>query len=181
MVTRSWHFTGLEFLVLWEDAGAQGPPAPFTVTNRIRQNCDLARAKREARKAVRAQLGGCFEDVLDVVAVPDIRITVQGWDPGECDNPRSWIRMLGACNGKRVYLLEQLPGETAPRSSGFAITEYGVREFGAVVVARLPEAPRGKHGSIDLSAHAYCDTDQMFRRSRLCASAEKAASLGHSR
>ncbi|WP_406274004.1 ESX secretion-associated protein EspG [Nocardia sp. NBC_00881] len=177
VVTRSWRFTGLEFVVLWEDAGGQGPPAPFTVTNRLWQNHYLAREKREAREAVRARLGSCFEDVLDAVSVPDIRIVVQGWNPAEYDNPRSWIRMLGACSGKRVYLLEQLSGETASLSCGFAITEYGVREFGAVVAARLPEAQRGKHGNIDLSAHAYCDTDQGSRRSRVFASTGKIAWL----
>ncbi|MEV6323788.1 ESX secretion-associated protein EspG [Nocardia sp. NPDC051787] len=160
---RSWHLTGLEFAALWEDMRESGQlPRPFIFTCRIPVYRDYLEAKRAAGAAVRDRLGGEFEEVLDVVARPDIRIVVNGVNLA-ADGAKT--RVHAARRGSDGYLLEQVWGEPGEHGGEFIVREYGVVELGAAVVERIPDAEPGRLGAIDLSGRVDEGMDHEYGQS----------------
>lgn len=167
----SWRLTGLELAALREDMRESGLPQPFGLTCRIPLYSDYLRAKKAARDNVRARLGGGFEEVLDVIAKPDIRIVVNGVDAA-AEETRSRVRLHAARRADRAYLLRQQTDEPDTAGGIFTVDECGVLELGAAVVDRLPDGPAGTRGTIDLSSHGAVDTDYEYGQSMVRESAE---------
>ncbi|WP_245548317.1 ESX secretion-associated protein EspG [Nocardia pneumoniae] len=160
---RRWRLTGLEFVALWEDMRESGVlPSPFGFTCRIPLYRDYLEAKKAAGVAVRRRLGDGFEDVLDVVAKPDIRIVTKGVDLTE---EGAQIRLQAARRGSDAYLLEQLWGEPGEHGGEFIVEQHPVLELGTAVAARIPDAAAGELGSVDLISHTATELDQEYGRS----------------
>lgn len=139
---RTWSFTDLEFLVLWEELGEEFLPAPLFFTSRTELWNDHLENKARAREALHdrdPELAG----VLRVLHTPDVRVEVHGWDGRDRTAPEASIRMLGARYGDLGYLVVQQPGETARHSAGFTVTEFDAAELANEVVAGLPDTVAG--------------------------------------
>ncbi|WP_327101031.1 ESX secretion-associated protein EspG [Nocardia vinacea] len=160
---RSWRLTGLELVALWEDMRESGVlPEPFGFTCRIPLYRDYLKAKKAARVAVRRRLGDGFEDVLDVVAKPDIRIVARGVDLTE---EEAQIRLQAARRGSDAYLVGQVWGEAGEHGGEFIVEQHPVLELGTAVAARIPDAVAGELGSVDLISHTATELDQEFGQS----------------
>ncbi|WP_040788663.1 ESX secretion-associated protein EspG [Nocardia paucivorans] len=155
-MTRTWKFTDFEFVVAWETAQADILPAPFVFTSRTELYDDYQREKREMREQLRHRLDGEFENVLDIVARPDIRIVVHGWG-SDFEDAESQIRLLAVRREGYGYVLKQLPGETAWHSGGYTVTECGPLALADALIAELPEADPGKLKSVALVERAESD------------------------
>ncbi|MEV0365752.1 ESX secretion-associated protein EspG [Nocardia fusca] len=159
---RNWRLTGLEFAALWGAMRESGAlPGPFILTCRIPLYRDYLEAKRIALAEVRARLGGSIEEVLDIVAKPDIRIVANGVDL-IADGART--RLHAARRGSNAYLLEQASREPGEDGGEFVVWEHGVTELGAAVVSRIPAAGAGRLRNVDLSTHIEAGMDQEYGR-----------------
>ncbi|WP_328394857.1 ESX secretion-associated protein EspG [Nocardia sp. NBC_00416] len=159
---RSWSLTGLEFAALWEGMRESGAlPAPFVLTCRIPLYRDYCAAKRAAGTAVRSRLGSDIEDVLDVVAKPDIRIVANAMN---LVTGGVRTRLNAARRGGHAYLVEQVRGEPGAHGGEFVFREYGVVELGAAVASCFSDAEPGRLRCVDLSTHVDTDMDQEYGR-----------------
>ncbi|MFI9503663.1 ESX secretion-associated protein EspG [Nocardia sp. NPDC052566] len=147
---RTWRFTDVEFIVLWEQLREDTLPAPFTFLSRTPDYDDYLREKREARAHLDRTVGHSADEIFDMVAGPDIRIVLRGIDGRNPGNPGGSIRVLGVRRGERAYVLEQLAGETVQHSAGFVITECEVLALAETIAAKLPKADPGKRPYISL-------------------------------
>ncbi|APB01563.1 ESX secretion-associated protein EspG [Nocardia seriolae] len=148
---RSWSFTDLELLVLWEELGEELLPAPLFFTSRTETwNAHLDN-KARARNALRDR-DPEWAQVLHAVHAPELRVEVHGWDGRDWRTPAASIRMLGVRSGEAGYLITQRPGETVRHSTGFTITEFWAAELATEVVAGLPDTAAGRGGDTVLAA-----------------------------
>ncbi|NNH71867.1 ESX secretion-associated protein EspG [Nocardia uniformis] len=161
---RTWRFTDLEFVVAWEPQRERTVPRPFVFTSRTDSYDDLLREMNETREHLRDRLGTTFDDVLETVAHPDIRIVVHGNADDDRANPESVIRLLAVRRRDSGYLLRQLPGETVWHGGGYIVTECDALALGPVVVEALPDASPGRAGHIAMP-RAGDDQDHYTRRS----------------
>ncbi|NNH72967.1 ESX secretion-associated protein EspG [Nocardia uniformis] len=151
-MTRTWTFTDLEFVVLWENLTGELLPPPFTVTSAIPLYYDYLREKRETSERLDATLGGAFDHVLTSIARPDLRITVNGWDTQDSGGEQGSLRLLATRAGSHGYLVRQLPGETPHDSGSFTISACDPIGLAAAVVAALPDTPPATQDEIPLAA-----------------------------
>lgn len=161
MIEQTWMLTGLEFVGLWGGGRGHRLPEPFYFTCGIPLWADYVSAKENARSDVRARLGGGFDEVLDIVARPDIRIVATARYPSGTPS----IRLRAARRGSRAFLLQQLPKEEWEESARFRCDELSVLDLSAEIVARLPAVPGGRLGNIDLSTYTDDELDYEYGRS----------------
>lgn len=151
-MSRTWKLTDLEFFVLWERRREEILPAPFTFLSRTPYYEDFLREKSETEQRLHGCADRWFDEVLDIVAAPDLHIVVRGIDGEKPDNPLASIRLLAVRRGEQGYLLEQLPGETIEHSGGFVVAECDVLQLAAALVTRLPDTDPGRRPHIPLPA-----------------------------
>lgn len=161
MIEQTWMLSGLEFVGLWGSGRGHRLPEPFYFTCRIPLWADYLSAKDAARNEVRARLGGAFDEVLDIVAKPDIQIVATARYP----SGTSSIRLRAARRGSRAFLLQQMPREEWEESARFRFDELSVLDLSAEIVRRLPSAPAGRLGRVDLSVYRDDQLDHEYGRS----------------
>ncbi|MGK8511922.1 ESX secretion-associated protein EspG [Nocardia asiatica] len=152
LMTHTWKFTDLEFVVLWEDFGEAGVPRPFSFTSRTPLWDDYLVEQAQTRAALLASSTPARKEMLDDLYRPDIRIRVIAFDGRDHTNVANNVRLMAARRADRGYLVTQLPGETVGHSGGFVVTECAAVELADVVVRALPEAEPGKRADIVLAA-----------------------------
>ncbi|WP_280262232.1 ESX secretion-associated protein EspG [Nocardia wallacei] len=164
---RTWNFSDIEFVVLWEEMRDRVLPRPFVFTSRIPYRDDYLREKLRVRERLHHELGRSCDDLLESVARPDIRIIVNGRGGRDPRDPEERIRVLGVRRGGAAYVMRQLPGETVWHSGGFTAVEHDALSLADAVVAALPKADAGEHGEIVLASQvaARDDMDYSFGRS----------------
>ncbi|ONM50528.1 ESX secretion-associated protein EspG [Nocardia donostiensis] len=153
-MNRTWELTDLEFVVAWEDVKGDFLPHPFVFTSRTPLWNDYLREQREVRENLKTKLDGSFSEVLDMLAQPDIRLEVAGWDSRNSEDPKSCIRIIAARLDARAVLATQLPGETVRHSGGYTFTEIDPLSLADAVVKALPEAGAGQRPEVVLAAAA---------------------------
>ncbi|MEU1206809.1 ESX secretion-associated protein EspG [Nocardia sp. NPDC005825] len=160
---RSWSFTDLEFLVLWEALGEEHLPEPLFFTSRAPLWSAFQDSKVHARDSLRARHDPEFDEVLRALHTPDVRVELRGWDGADWRAPESIIRAIGVRSGDAGYLVVQEPGETIGRAAGFTVTEFWASDLAERVVGLLPEVPAGRGGDLVLAeAEDVVDTDYGF-------------------
>ncbi|MFI6870201.1 ESX secretion-associated protein EspG [Nocardia sp. NPDC050406] len=147
---RTWSFSDLEFMVLWQDRYHEFLPPPLLFTGRAKLRSEHLRLMAEAREGLR-DLDPDVPDLLNAVRTADIRIEVRGWDGRDPLTPEARIRVLGARRGDIGYLVTQHPGETHLLSSGFTVAEFPAQELAEEVVAALPDTEAGRSRDIVLT------------------------------
>ncbi|WP_040804457.1 ESX secretion-associated protein EspG [Nocardia concava] len=159
---RSWSFTDLEMLVLWEELGEEHLPEPLFFASRAPLWSAFQDSKFRARDGLRDR-DPDIDEVLRVLHTPEVRVEVRGWDGIDRANPEGSIRAIGARSGEAAYLLVQQPGETIRHAAGFTITELWANQLAEQIVGLLPDAPAG-HGSEIVLAEAedVADTEYEF-------------------
>ncbi|MFB8002142.1 ESX secretion-associated protein EspG [Nocardia sp. NPDC056000] len=154
---RTWSFTDLEFLALYQERGEEVLPEPLMFTSRTEwwsQHLDnMARTRDELRHREPDWL-----EAFDVLLLPDVRVEVRGWDGLDPANPTGSIRVLGARRGDFGYLVVQQPGETVSHSAGFSISECDARQLATELLTALPDTAPGRGGELVLAEPA--DTDE---------------------
>ncbi|MEG8180157.1 ESX secretion-associated protein EspG [Nocardia terpenica] len=175
-MNRTWRFTDIEFFVLW-DSLKEGPlPPPLVFTSRTPLHDDFVRELVETQDALRSRVDSSFDEVLEVLLHPDIKIVVDGWDGADADDPKRCVRQYAARKGDRGYVVTQLPGETIWHSGGFVITETEAIALADAVVAALPEAEPGRQSGIVLAdADGGDELDYSYGRSAVADSFEESA------
>ncbi|NNH73826.1 ESX secretion-associated protein EspG [Nocardia uniformis] len=166
-MNRTWTFTDLEFVVLWENLTGELLPPPFTVTSTIPLYYDYLREKRETSERLRTTLRGSFDHVLTSIARPDLRITVNGWDTDDSGGADGRLRILAARAGSHGYVVRQLPGDTPDDSDGFTITACDPLALADTIVAALPDTAPGSPAEIPLATpgSGNDDVDQLLQKS----------------
>lgn len=141
-MTPTWKLSDLEFVVAWEMIQADLLPDPFIFTSRTRLYEDFQAEKQAVREQLRSSPDPAVEQVVEIMAQPDIRMVIQGWtgDPGDAAGR---IRLLGVRCGDAGYLVKQLPGETVWHSGGYVITEVHPLELSEAIATELPTAEPG--------------------------------------
>ncbi|WP_157388578.1 ESX secretion-associated protein EspG [Nocardia terrae] len=140
---RTWKFTDLELLSLWQDLGEDFLPYPLTFASRTEWWNDHQRNMARTREGLRAREDD-YAEVLRAVLMPELRVEVDGWDGRDRLAASARIRMLGVRSGDAGYLLVQHPGETYRHGSGFTLSEFYAEELAERVVAALPDTPAGR-------------------------------------
>ncbi|WP_406265593.1 ESX secretion-associated protein EspG [Nocardia sp. NBC_00881] len=167
-MSRTWSFTDLEFVVLWERLEEDFLPHPLMFTSRIRLHDDLAREKAQIWDRLRSTVDGSLGDALAAIARPDVRLAVQGRNGKDLDDPAGSIRILATRSGDSGYVVKQRPGETIRHSAGFTITECSAVRLADAVVAELPDIGPGKLADITLVPERSADDmDYSYGRSRV--------------
>ncbi|MEV6323018.1 ESX secretion-associated protein EspG [Nocardia sp. NPDC051787] len=162
---RTWKFSDIEFFVLWESHAKDALPSPLVFTSRTPLLDDFELEKSSTRDALRNKVDRSFGEVLETLAAPDIRITVDGWDGTDGDDPKKCVRLLAARRGDAGYVVKQLPGETIWHSGGFEVTECAAVGLADAVVAQMPEAAAGKLAEVVLATDSGSDMDYAFGES----------------
>ncbi|MFC9993636.1 ESX secretion-associated protein EspG [Nocardia sp. NPDC127526] len=147
---RSWTFTDLEFLALWEETGAEFLPKPLIFASRTEWWDDHLANMERAKDALRDR-DPDFAEVMYALRTPDVLVEVHGWDGRDRTAPDASIRMLGVRHGELGYLVTQQPGETYRHSTGFTVTECYANELAGEVVSGLPETAAGRGRDIVLA------------------------------
>ncbi|MFI5719071.1 ESX secretion-associated protein EspG [Nocardia sp. NPDC051750] len=163
MTDRRWFLTGLEFASLWDDMRESGLPESFVRTCRIADYRQYLRAKRAARYEAVERMGHGFDEFLDVLAKPDIRIIVTG----TCVSTRNpSIRLQVVRRGADAYSVEQILTDESTRGGEFYVETHHILDIGDFIAGRLPaEVPRGRLGSIDLSSQLAISMEYDYRES----------------
>ncbi|WP_460728855.1 ESX secretion-associated protein EspG [Nocardia heshunensis] len=156
---RTWKFTDLEFLALWEDLGEEFLPRPLTFVSRTRWWDDHLANLTRARESLRTRELD-YTEVLHALLMPEVRVEVHGWDGRDRLSASASIRLLGIRSGEAGYLLVQLPGETYAHSGGFTLSEFYAEELAERIVAALPDTPAGREFSGDLVLAETEDVDE---------------------
>ncbi|NUS44980.1 MAG: hypothetical protein HOQ24_14990, partial [Mycobacteriaceae bacterium] len=123
-MNRHWTLTDLEFVVRWDGQRSGVLPAPFVFTSDIRSYRAFETLKAETAERLSGDPATVPDDVLNIVARPDIRIIGSAWDPQHPNDPAKRIRLHAARRSGRGVLITQLPGRTIWHSGGFTITEH---------------------------------------------------------
>ncbi|WP_405489130.1 ESX secretion-associated protein EspG [Nocardia sp. NBC_00511] len=147
---RTWKFTDLEFLALWEQLGEEFLPQPLTFASRTQWWDDHLANMARARESLRHR-DDDYAEVLPALLRPQIRVEVRGWDGRDRLAAASSIRMLAVRSGEAGYLVVQHPGETVRHSSGFTLTEFYADALAERVVAALPEVGAARGGDLVLA------------------------------
>ncbi|MFE9326905.1 ESX secretion-associated protein EspG [Nocardia sp. NPDC052278] len=150
-MNRTWKFTDLEFIVQWEALKQDYLPEPFVYTCRTWVNEDYVREQQDALARLRHSGDRSFDEVLDVLAFPDLRIVAEGYDPAEPWQPDVPVRLHGVRRGDRGYVFSELSGETYWHSGGFTITECDAVDLAGAIVRALPEVEPGRRATVVLS------------------------------
>ncbi|AYF77055.1 ESX secretion-associated protein EspG [Nocardia yunnanensis] len=150
---RSWTFTDLEFLVLWQDLGEEHLPSPLWFTSRDPLWNAFQDSKTRARDGLRDR-DPDFAEVLRVLHTPEVRVELRGWDGADWRLPEAGIRALGVRSGEAGYLVVQQPGETIGHAAGFTISECWAADLTAELVALMPDIPAGHGPDLVLAAAA---------------------------
>ncbi|MEU1980942.1 ESX secretion-associated protein EspG [Nocardia sp. NPDC019395] len=164
-MSRTWCLTDVEFVALWEELREGLVPRPFEFTSRTSRNDEYLQEKAEARQRARDRHGRSIDEVLELVARPDIRIVAHGWDRRNPDDPTTRVRLLAARRGDRGYLLTQLPGETIWHSGGYTIVEVSARGLADAVVKALPECATGRLGELVFASRDGSRLDYSYQQS----------------
>ncbi|WP_406272770.1 ESX secretion-associated protein EspG [Nocardia sp. NBC_00881] len=144
--------TDLELVVLWERMKEDGVlPRPFVFTSSTLLHRDYEREKMQTEDRLRDEVVPTLGGILEVVARPDIRVVVYGWDPRNPKDPESYIRLLAVRRADRAFLLTQKPGETIWHSGGFTIVEHHVLALSDAVVSALHQPCAGSRGEVVLT------------------------------
>ncbi len=165
-IARSWQLTSLEFVAIWEPMGDGMLPWPLSCVIDTPLREDYEREKHQTRERLRAERGAVFDDVLEALARPDLRIAVQGRNGCEPENPAGAVRALAVRRNGRGYLVRQLPGRTIWHSDGFHIEEHHPADLAAAVVACLPQCPSGRLREVRLPTPQTSDGRQHCDRAR---------------
>ncbi|MGO4518939.1 ESX secretion-associated protein EspG [Terriglobus sp. 2YAB30_2] len=175
-MNRTWSFTDLEFVVLWQRLNQDLLPHPLIFTSRIRLHDDLVREKAATWERLRSRVDGSLRDAFDAIARPDVRLAVQGRNGEDLDDPAGSIRILAARSAGTGYVVKQHPGETIWHSKGFTITECSAVGLADAVVAELPDAGPGELADVTLvTGSSADDIDYSYGKSKV-----KQASFGDS-
>ncbi|GAA5055864.1 ESX secretion-associated protein EspG [Nocardia callitridis] len=164
-MSRTWSFTDVEFVALWEGVTDEALVAPLTFTSRTPRIDAYKREMHTVRARLSARLGPTFTPVMQTISRPDIRITAQGWNGAKPEDPTAIIRVLGARQGQQAYVVEQLPGETIWHSGGFRITECEVIGLAGAVVAYLPDTGAGQTEDVAITIPGGDGMDHRYGRS----------------
>lgn len=171
-MTSTWKLSDLEFVVAWERDQADLLPDPFVFTSRTPLYEDFLAEKKAIREQLRTGLDPAVEQVLAIIARPDIRIVVHGWtgDPGDAAGR---IRLLGVRRGNAGYLVKQLPGETVWHGGGYLISEVDPLALSDLVAAELPDSAAGaREPTILCSPAADTTMDYAYGRSAVTSTFE---------
>ncbi|WP_181699436.1 ESX secretion-associated protein EspG [Nocardia sp. GTS18] len=165
-MSRAWQLTDLELVVIWESLGEAGVlPRPFVFTSRTPMYYDYLREKQIVSERLPTKLGNSFENVLEAMTKPDVRIVVNGLDPSDPLRADGRVRMLALRRANRGYLITQLPGETHMHSGGYTVAECDPLKLADVTVSALPSADAGKMPEIPLIETAVDDVEYDYGRS----------------
>ncbi|MBF6438632.1 ESX secretion-associated protein EspG [Nocardia cyriacigeorgica] len=151
-MNRTWGFSDIEFVVLWESLRRGGLPFPLFYTGRTEDPEQFKAEKLAARDDVRRRLGSSFDAVLEAIADPDLRIVINGGDGRAPREPKGLVRLHGARRQNTGYIIEQLPGETYWHSGGFTVSECEAVSLAEAMVAKMPEAEPGRQRDVVLPA-----------------------------
>lgn len=142
-MNRHWTFTDLEFLVQWEQIQDDFIPVPLSYVA-PRTEDEFRRAKSDARESLAAKRDPAFDEVMQAIAFPDIRLTLRALDERNPTDVGHSIRIHAVRRGDRGYVVRQLPGESIWHSNGFVITECDAIGLADAVVDQIPDAPASK-------------------------------------
>ncbi|MGW4367572.1 ESX secretion-associated protein EspG [Nocardia takedensis] len=162
-MTRSWTFTDLEFVVLWDRLREDRLPHPFVYTTDIPYEDDFQREFVRVRDRLLSVPDPALDEALRDIARPDIAIRVLGVSGTTPDDPAGALRLLATRRESRGHLLTQLPGRTLEHSGGFTIVECDALRLADVVADALPECPAGQGPPLSLSAPAEPDEESDVR------------------
>ncbi|WP_227998543.1 ESX secretion-associated protein EspG [Nocardia australiensis] len=173
-MSRTWKFSDLEFMAQWETLKQDYLPDPFVYTCRTWSNEDYVREKADALARVRRARDRSFDDALEAVAYPDIRIVAESWDECEPQRLDRLIRLHGVRQGERGYVVSELAGESFWHSGGFTVTECDAVDLAAAVVRALPEVAGGSRAEVVLSTRDEgAELDYFYGRSHVLESFDR--------
>ncbi|WP_194852867.1 ESX secretion-associated protein EspG [Nocardia sp. SYP-A9097] len=157
---RSWSFTDLEFLALWEERGVEFLPEPLMFSSRTQWWSEHLDEMARTRDGLREREPE-WQDIFDTLSLPDVRVEMRGRDGRDAADPKGSIRLLGARRGDVGYLVVQQPGETVSHSAGFDVIACDAGRLAAEMMAVLPETAPGRGGELvlaepaDIEEHDY--------------------------
>ncbi|MGG7103346.1 ESX secretion-associated protein EspG [Rhodococcus sp. 24CO] len=142
MNTQSqWHFTGMEFQILWEAVGRDRLPYPLKFRPAAETMTELTMQRKNAALRIQQILDESMTDALQILAEPTVRIEVSGFH-----GPRmnTVTRLHGAIVGEWGVLVQQLPGAAVDSGSDVVLSVQPASVLVSAMVTHLPQCPAGK-------------------------------------
>src|SRR5690606_39608483 len=109
-MTRKWTLSALEFLALYESMREDVLPEPFVFTAATVDYEEYARQKADARAGVRRAHGSELDELVEIVARPELRVVGGGWDADDFEAGEGRGRVLGVRRGDVGIERTQLAG-----------------------------------------------------------------------
>ncbi|WP_067561612.1 ESX secretion-associated protein EspG [Nocardia acidivorans] len=164
-MTTTWRFTDDELYAVWQGVTEESLPAPLFYTCRNSSWVSYMRELADHRQRLRDRVNPGFIGVLECIRNPDIRIEAQGWSGQDRRDPAASIRIAGARQAGRGFLIMQEPGETIGHAKGFTVTEFDALELGRRIAEALPPVDAGQQGDIVLTDRTQSEQDYYFGQS----------------
>lgn len=164
-MTTSWRFTDDELYAVWQGQTEESLPAPLFYTCRNPSWVSYTQQLTEIRERLRDQVNPEFVGVLECIRNADIRIELQGWSGHDKRDPAASIRIAGARQAGRGFMVEQEPGETIGHAKSFTVTEFDALELGRRIADALPPVDAGGQGDIVLTDRTQSEQDYYFGQS----------------
>lgn len=141
-MSRTWHLTDIELIVLWDRLFKDRLPAPLFALYRGANADDWARMAAATWDGVRED--GELHDALGRVGRSEVRVSVRAVDPRRPEAADGPIRMLGGRQGAVATLIRQSPGETIWHSGGFIVDTGAAERLAGAVAGALPTRDPGR-------------------------------------
>lgn len=135
---NQWTFTGLEFTLLWEQAGRDVLPYPLQYQHRVETRSELSGGRRDAARSLIPQLDESLHRALFVLALPQVRVQIAGFE-GLSRERRIRIH-AGIRDGLAVFAAQQ-PGADADTGADIRLTVLPARAAAHALIEELPKIP----------------------------------------
>ncbi|MFQ6395301.1 ESX secretion-associated protein EspG [Nocardia sp. KC 131] len=143
-------FDDLEFVVRWEVATGDELPDPLIFTTDITDGDEYEATKRRLRDRLASESDDTIDNLLQVLARPDLAVRVAGGDPRAPEDAAAVIRIYAARRGDQAFVVKQLPGRTIWHAGGFVVTACDPVMLADAVVGVLPQVDAGRRPATEL-------------------------------
>ncbi|MFD6516084.1 ESX secretion-associated protein EspG [Rhodococcus sp. NPDC060176] len=147
MTTKQWHFTGLEFSILWEAVGRDRLPYPLRFRSTAETMNELTAERRRAGARLSSMLDDRLHHVLGALANPAARVEVSGFHG---PNMSTVTRLHGVVAGDLGVLATQLPGRTSDCGSDVVLSVAHPSAIPRMLVDRLPACSAGSERGVSI-------------------------------
>lgn len=167
MINRTWTLSDVEFVALWQQRNDRILPEPFGFASTVPGYDDFRRQLTDIRARLGPTMGPAFDDALDTLEQPDIRLTARGGARADGDRYRT-ITLLVARRGDAAVAVTQQRSDDDRYYTSLRLTQCHPMELSTVLLDALPgDIGPGRQSDVVLPSEPAAEpsTDYHYGRS----------------